>query len=83
VISSRALSTPAPDSRQFLDSFVAFLPVSRVFSADSIVRAQALTLAELLRALAHRPAGTFASRAVTVGEVRAMALELIEYRTAM
>jgi hypothetical protein len=32
--------------------------------------------------LAHRPAGTFASRAVTVGEVRAMALELIEYRTA-
>jgi ATP dependent DNA ligase C terminal region len=29
-------------SGQFLDSFVAFLPLSRVFSADSIVRAQAI-----------------------------------------
>src|ERR1700733_669950 len=43
------ISTSAADSRQFLDSFVAFLPVSRVFSADSIVRAQALSWLPLLR----------------------------------
>src|SRR6185437_4211172 len=37
------VSAPAPEARQFLDSFVAFLPVSRFFSSDSIVRAQALS----------------------------------------
>jgi hypothetical protein len=37
-------------------------------------------LTELLRALAHHPEGAFANRIVTVGEVRAMAAELLEYR---
>jgi hypothetical protein len=44
-------------------------------------RAPDYRLDELLRMLAHRPAGAFATRAVTVGEVRAMALELLEYRS--
>jgi hypothetical protein len=37
-------------------------------------------LTELLRALAHRPEGSFANRVVTVGEARAMAAVLLEYR---
>jgi hypothetical protein len=36
------ISDPAAEPRQFPDSFVAFLPVSRFFSADSVVLAQAL-----------------------------------------
>jgi hypothetical protein len=36
------ISAPAAESRQFPSSFVAFLPVSRFFSADSVVLAQAL-----------------------------------------
>lgn len=38
-------------------------------------------LDELLHLLAKRPAGAFANHVVTVGEVRAMATELLEYRT--
>jgi hypothetical protein len=36
------ISTPAAKSRQFPDSFVAFLSISRFFPYDSLVLAQAL-----------------------------------------
>src|ERR1700704_5492804 len=36
------ITTPAAESRQFPDSFVAFLSVCRFFSSDSLVLAQAL-----------------------------------------
>jgi hypothetical protein len=42
------ISDPAAEPRQFPDSFVAFLPVSRFFSADSVVLAQALRGSEAL-----------------------------------
>jgi hypothetical protein len=41
------ISAPAPEARQFPDSFVAFVSLSRFFPSDSLVRAQALTLAVL------------------------------------
>jgi hypothetical protein len=37
------ISAPAAEARQFTDSFVAFLPLPRFFSADSVVLAQALS----------------------------------------
>ena len=37
------VSAPAPEAHQFLNSFVALLPVSRFFSSDSVVLAQALS----------------------------------------
>jgi hypothetical protein len=39
-----SITAPAAEARQFPDSFVAFLSVSRFFSADSVVLAQARTL---------------------------------------
>jgi hypothetical protein len=48
------ISAPAVEARQFPDSFVAFLSVSRFFPADSLVLAQALR-AEPLHAMIHRP----------------------------
>jgi hypothetical protein len=46
------ISAPAVKSRQFPDSFVAFLSVPRFFSADSVVLAQALSGPAPLLALA-------------------------------
>src|ERR1700722_10620514 len=49
------ISAPAAESPQIPDSFVAFLPVSRFFSADSVVLAQALSLSCNRRADARAP----------------------------
>ena len=39
-------------------------------------------LTELLHSLEHRTDGAFVSRMVTVGEIRSMVIELLEYRAA-